>query len=137
MDVTQLLTDALLKITELQTQVNQALVLVPEEIKKAFEQGKAEGLAETGVEKIYTKEEADALVSAAVEPLKAEIDALKADLETLKADFETQKVALVDTAIDEILKEYDAKQVAETQEETGFKTFLESKKSAKKDEPAV
>lgn len=93
----------------------QASAAAKEQAK--YDEGYAAGLlAGSAGGKIYSQEEADALIAAAVNPLKDEIAALKLEVDALKAAHLQFKA--------DLKAAYEAQQVAETEGETGFKNLL-------------
>jgi hypothetical protein len=103
-------------LAALQTQVVelQANALIREQAK--YDEGYAAGLAASGNGGIYSQEQLDAAVAAAVNPLKDEIAALKLEVDALKAAALQYKA--------DLKAAYEAQQVAETEGETGFKNLL-------------
>ena len=92
---------------------------------EGFANGKAEGAGpvepvEPG-SKIFDQAEVDAMIASAIAPLEAKIVELEASIEAKAEEAASVKVAALKA---ELLAKYEAQQVAETAEETGFADLL-------------
>lgn len=123
MDLLALLQDVVLKLA-------QAEALLAAEKKASFDAGFAAGVASVsgGSDKIYSQEELDAAVAAALAPVKEELVLLKEEIAQLKAAFQAEKDKAVADALvafkAALAKEYADRQVVESELETGFAMLL-------------
>jgi hypothetical protein len=114
------------------TQVNNAITQFDVELKQAFEDGKHEGAKAQGVDKIYSKEEVDAFVAAAVAPLNTAHAALQAQFEALKTSstITDGKLKTLQDYITALEKKWNEEQTIENQGEASitemFKTLVQA-----------
>lgn len=85
-------------LEQIKTLAEDAIVKLPGELAAAKAEGFAEGAASVGSDKIYSQEQADALVAEAVAKKEEELQKKISDLETLLAS-EQEKVAALKAAI--------------------------------------
>ena len=100
---------------------------LPAELKAARDAGFAEGVAQTGVDKIYNQAELDAKIEEATAALKLQLDesALKiSELEAKVGEIDAKVAEAVAAMKADLLAQYEAQQVAESSSETGFAALL-------------
>ena len=118
-DLVQLLVYLKATIDSLQAQLIDAQSSLDVAIKQAYDKGYADGVASIPVsDKIYSQEEAQALIDAAVEPLNATIIGLTGQIEELKLKIDQSALeidakiqAAVDAAIAQVIADYESTQV--------------------------
>lgn len=117
------------QMANLKQRLDDAKLAVDDAVAKAYAEGFAAAKLEGGGEgpksdKLYSQVEAEAMVAAAVEPLKLEVSDLLGKIEALNGAIEPQVQAAVAAMKADLLAKYEASQVAESTVETGFKDLL-------------
>ncbi len=133
-DLVKLLTDLGNTIAGLQAQLADAQAALDVAVKQAYDKGFADGVASVPKgDKIYSQEEADALVKAAVDPLQAQIVEMQAKVEELQKQVDGMGEKLEQAKIDaknelraQLKEAYANAQNAENQLEQDFGKLLES-----------
>ncbi len=135
-DLLNQLPQLLATIEALKAQATEAAALVELEKAVSYQAGFEAGVASVPVStKIYDQAEVDAMVAAAIAPIqlmveegKAQIEALKMELEAAKSEIDSKiseaVAAATATFKAELLAQYEAQQVAESEGETGFAALL-------------
>jgi len=133
------------QIKSLQEQLTLVIDASQQIADESFAAGKEEGIKsrdeevaalklriselESSSGKIYSQEEADALVKAAVDPLQSQIDGLKLEVEDLKSKIEgARQEGMTQGKLElkaSLKAEYLKQQVAENEGETGFGSLLD------------
>ena len=113
-------------IDALQKQLEDAQASLAVEVKEAYDKGFVDGVASVPkVDKLYSQEEADAFVLAAVEPLQAEISGLLAKIEELGGSIQPKIDEAIAAFKAELKAKYQAAQAEESGKESEFGMLLE------------
>lgn len=117
------------QMANLKQRLDDAKLAVDDAVAKAYAEGFSAAKLEGGGEapksdKLYSQVEAEAMVAAAVEPLKLEVSDLLGKIEALNGAIAPQVEAAVAAMKADLLAKYEASQVAESTVETGFKDLL-------------
>lgn len=128
MDIVKLLQDLSATISSLQLALADAEAAAVQIAKENYDKGFADGVASVPPpvvsDKIFSQEELDAAVKAAVEPLQARVVELEALVEEIKAGVQPKIDEALAAFKAELLAKYEAQQVVESETETGFKELL-------------
>lgn len=127
MDILKLLTDLAATIEALKSQLVDAQAAVDQVAKESYDKGFADGVASVVVppsDKIYSQAEADALVEAAVAPLKEQVSLLQAQVDGIPAQIEAAVSEAVAKLKADLKAAYDAAQAAEGEAESKFDELL-------------
>lgn len=127
MDLVKLLNDLVANIAALQLQLADAQASADALAKTKYDEGFAAGVASVPVlppsDKIFSQADLDAAVAGAVEPIKSQIVELQAKVDSIQAALDAKAQELVDFKA-ALLAAYEAKEVVESNIETGFKDLL-------------
>lgn len=115
------------QIVALQAQLADAQVSADALAKSKFDEGFAAGVASVlpNVDKIYSQAELDQKVSEAVLPLQEQIVSMQAQLDAVPSVIDMKVGEALAAFKAELKAKYELQQVAETEGEVGFKSFLE------------
>lgn len=103
MDIMELFKSMVAHVAQLQSQLQDAQSVLEQLKKQSYEQGVLDGknsMANPDNAKIYTKEEAEAMVANSTAELSAKVSTLEAELETVKSDLATAQSDLATVQAD-------------------------------------
>lgn len=130
MDIFALFEQLKATITDLQLKLADTDAAIVEAKKAAYDEGFAAGVASVVIppsDKIFSQEELDAAVMAAVAPVQASLDEALvkiADLETKVGEIDMKVAEAVAAMKADLLVKYEEQQVAESVGEVGFADLL-------------